>query len=61
MCSSDLGSIPHPFNRPGGCPFHPRCPDVIRGVCDRRAPDLQAVAERQLAACFLYQGAEATP
>src|SRR5207248_2361283 len=21
------GSIPHPFNRPAGCPFHPRCPD----------------------------------
>ena len=19
------GSIPHPFNRPAGCPFHPRC------------------------------------
>ena len=20
------GALPHPFNRPSGCPFHPRCP-----------------------------------
>src|SRR5262245_17170410 len=55
------GSIPHPFNRPPGCPFHPRCPDVVRGVCDRRVPELGTVADRQLTACFLYQGAGATP
>jgi oligopeptide/dipeptide ABC transporter ATP-binding protein len=24
------GSIPHPFARPSGCPFHPRCPDACR-------------------------------
>src|SRR5512137_1793959 len=23
------GSIPHPFNRPPGCPFHPRCSSFI--------------------------------
>ena len=23
------GTLPHPFNRPPGCPFHPRCPDVM--------------------------------
>ena len=23
------GSIPHPYARPAGCPFHPRCPDFI--------------------------------
>jgi peptide/nickel transport system ATP-binding protein len=51
------GSIPHPFNRPAGCPFHPRCPDVMRGVCDRRVPELQAVDEGQLASCFLYSEA----
>jgi peptide/nickel transport system ATP-binding protein len=53
------GSIPHPFNRPPGCPFHPRCPDAMRGVCDRRVPDLQPVGERQLVSCFLYSDAEA--
>ncbi len=53
------GSIPHPFNRPVGCPFHPRCPDVIRGVCDQRVPDLLPVGDRQRASCFLYQDVEA--
>src|SRR5512146_693939 len=28
------GSIPHPFNRPTGCPFHPRCASFIPGRCD---------------------------
>jgi peptide/nickel transport system ATP-binding protein len=54
------GSLPHPFNRPRGCPFHPRCADVIPGECDRRVPALQAVAERQRASCFLYHDTEAT-
>ena len=26
------GSIPHPYARPPGCPFHPRCPDASRRV-----------------------------
>jgi oligopeptide/dipeptide ABC transporter ATP-binding protein len=55
------GSLPHPFNRPRGCPFHPRCEDVIRGECDRRVPALQPVGERQRASCFLYHDAEAGP
>ena len=38
------GSIPHPFNRPAGCPFHPRCPEFIAGRvrdarCRRRSPE----------------------
>jgi peptide/nickel transport system ATP-binding protein len=48
------GSIPHPYNRPSGCPFHPRCPDFMPGVCDRSEPDLRAVGEEQAASCFLY-------
>jgi peptide/nickel transport system ATP-binding protein len=48
------GSIPHPFNRPRGCPFHPRCPDFMPGVCDQHEPELRAVDERQAASCFLY-------
>ncbi len=49
------GSIPHPFNRPDGCPFHPRCASSIAGRCDRRQPDLVAVGEGRKAGCFLYQ------
>ncbi len=49
------GSVPHPYNRPPGCPFHPRCPEFMPGVCDRSEPDLRAVGERQAASCFLYE------
>jgi len=48
------GAIPHPFNRPPGCPFHPRCPEFMSGICDRKTPTLQPVNERQSASCFLY-------
>ncbi|MBI5034749.1 MAG: ABC transporter ATP-binding protein [Chloroflexi bacterium] len=49
------GSIPHPYNRPSGCPFYPRCPQFIAGVCDKTEPMLQIVNERQKVSCFLYQ------
>jgi peptide/nickel transport system ATP-binding protein len=52
------GSIPHPFNRPGGCPFHPRCAEIRRGVCDARMPALRPVSGRQQVSCFLYHDAE---
>jgi len=48
------GSIPHPYNRPVGCPFHPRCPSFIPGKCDHGEPELVPVGEGQDAGCFLY-------
>ncbi|MDP8908538.1 MAG: ABC transporter ATP-binding protein, partial [Chloroflexota bacterium] len=48
------GSIPHPYNRPPGCPFHTRCPDFMPGLCNVVEPPLVPVAAGQLAACFLY-------
>jgi peptide/nickel transport system ATP-binding protein len=48
------GSIPHPFNRPSGCPFYPRCSEFMPDVCNRRTPSLQPVNNRQSASCFLY-------
>ena len=48
------GSIPHPYNRPSGCPFHPRCPDRMRGVCEASEPALQDLGAGQWASCFLY-------
>jgi peptide/nickel transport system ATP-binding protein len=53
------GSIPHPLGRPRGCPFHPRCPDAIPGVCAERVPALRRVGPTQLASCFLYSQDEA--
>jgi len=51
------GSIPHPYNRPPGCPFHPRCPSYMRGVCELREPNLVDLGQGHEAACFLYEGA----
>ncbi len=49
------GSIPHPYNRPQGCPFYPRCPDFMPGLCDVHEPQLQPVGqEGQQVSCFLY-------
>ncbi len=53
------GALPHPFNRPPGCPFHPRCPDVMER-CSAAVPSLKPVAPKQLASCFLYHD-EAEP
>jgi peptide/nickel transport system ATP-binding protein len=51
------GSIPHPYNRPAGCPFHPRCPDFMPGTCDRTEPMLHPVDDGQDVSCFLYHPA----
>jgi peptide/nickel transport system ATP-binding protein len=51
------GSIPHPFARPPGCPFHPRCPDYMRGVCEQSFPAEILIGERHAAACHLYTSA----
>jgi oligopeptide/dipeptide ABC transporter ATP-binding protein len=51
------GSIPHPFARPSGCAFHPRCPDYIRGVCEQNAPAETEIGPQHAAACFLHLAA----
>jgi peptide/nickel transport system ATP-binding protein len=48
------GALPHPFNRPPGCPFHPRCDQVIPGRCMRAVPTLQPAGAQQQVSCFLY-------
>lgn len=52
------GSIPHPFNKPSGCPFHPRCSQSIPGTCDKQTPALQPMGEKQSVSCFLYHRVE---
>jgi peptide/nickel transport system ATP-binding protein len=49
------GSVPDPLAPPRGCPFHPRCPDKIPGVCDVGAPPplVQLGADHSVA-CHLY-------
>jgi peptide/nickel transport system ATP-binding protein len=48
------GSIPHPYNRPSGCPFYPRCIQFMSGICDKSEPTLLAVSDKQKVSCFLY-------
>ncbi len=49
------GAVPHPYDRPTGCPFHPRCPDFMPGTCDRQAPSLRSVGDHHAVSCFLYE------
>lgn len=51
------GTLPHPFNRPPGCPFHPRCADILVGRCDKSVPALAAINAAQSASCFLHNDA----
>jgi oligopeptide/dipeptide ABC transporter ATP-binding protein len=48
------GWVPHPYARPAGCPFHPRCPEALGGVCEKAFPAEVAVGERHNVACHLY-------
>ena len=50
------GSIPHPYNRPSGCPFHPRCPDFMPGVCEVSEPATCTLEEGHTVSCFLHCG-----
>jgi peptide/nickel transport system ATP-binding protein len=49
------GSIPHPYARPAGCPFHPRCQSFMPGTCDRNAPSMTKFDAEHEARCFLYE------
>jgi peptide/nickel transport system ATP-binding protein len=53
--TSIAGSVPHPYNRPPGCPFHPRCSAFMRGVCDQRVPSLRSVGDQHRVSCALYE------
>ena len=48
-----VGSIPHPYARPPGCPFHPRCQNAIPGTCDKNAPAATALSTEHEVRCFL--------
>jgi peptide/nickel transport system ATP-binding protein len=49
------GAVPHPYDRPTGCPFHPRCAQFMAGTCDRQAPVLKPVGDHHAVSCFLYE------
>jgi oligopeptide/dipeptide ABC transporter ATP-binding protein len=47
------GALPHPFNRPDGCAFHPRC-DSAMPRCAQAVPALGDARQGQRVACFLH-------
>ena len=51
------GSIPHPFARPAGCAYHPRCTEFVAGTCDRAEPAPHISGKDRQVTCFLYGGA----
>jgi oligopeptide/dipeptide ABC transporter ATP-binding protein len=48
------GTLPHPFNRPSGCPFHPRCEEIVLDRCAHAVPALHSLGPRQAVSCFRY-------
>ena len=51
------GNVPDPSVVPLGCPFHPRCPEVLPGVCNRLEPAMIAVngaTHNRGVRCLLY-------
>jgi len=45
-------SLVHP---PPGCRFHPRCPAIIKGLCEAKEPPEFEPKSGHLAKCWLYQ------
>lgn len=51
------GDVPSPINRPSGCHFHPRCPEVMT-VCKDKYPGETHFTQTHSCNCYLYQNAE---
>ena len=49
------GAVPDPYNRPDGCPFHPRCAKMQPGICDQQHPALLKRPDGRTVRCVLYQ------
>lgn len=48
------GDVPSPINRPPGCHFHPRCPEVMP-ICKDGYPDETDFTQTHSCHCYLYQ------
>ncbi len=48
------GMVPSPYTRLTGCPFHPRCPEMMPGKCDDVEPPLIEIEDNHRVRCLLY-------
>jgi oligopeptide/dipeptide ABC transporter ATP-binding protein len=46
------GDIPSPLDRPPGCVFHTRCPQVMAGRCDAEVPSVTNLGAEHSVSCF---------
>ena len=51
------GDVPSPINRPTGCYFHPRCPEVMP-TCKDEYPGETNFTQTHSCQCYLYQNFE---
>jgi len=49
------GEPPSLINPPDGCRFHPRCPRIIKGLCDTEQPPEFQPAPDHFVECWLYK------
>jgi oligopeptide/dipeptide ABC transporter ATP-binding protein len=48
------GAPPDMSTLPSGCPFHPRCPNVM-DICRKSVPPLKNIGDVREVACWLYE------
>ncbi len=48
------GMVPSPYEPVSGCPFHPRCDQAIKGLCDVVRPRTVKLDENHTVQCLLY-------
>ncbi len=48
------GSIPNLINPPSGCRFHPRCDYWMRGLCEKKVPEIITIEPGHEVMCHLY-------
>ena len=48
------GDVPSPINRPAGCYFHPRCPEVMP-TCEDEYPGETNFTQTHSCQCYLYE------
>ena len=48
------GVVPNPYSHITGCPFHPRCPSYMQGVCEKNVPGMTYTDDGRAVRCFLH-------
>lgn len=54
--ASIRGMVPDPYALPKGCAFHPRCSDMVPGVCDVEEPAMLEIAPGHKVRCPVCAG-----